>query len=175
MNEKKSELKGNAVPPVRPPATMPPPPVVSHVQMSDTQAALQFAEKRGTVDLIPLPNGMAVAAVPAGKEIVSMKHFIDEWMDRPPRHFGTSRHHTVKSLVKHANMFKLDGTVVFVETDGENVIATVIYNYRKPELAEFGDWRAIYIGSQLEIVCIDNVVELIEDETGLPVFIGSPE
>lgn len=120
---------------------------------SEASAIIDAIERHGgfaTVDIETDAGGMArVAVVPAGKELVSLKPFIDEYRREPDRRRGVAKLESLPALIAHVNRFKAAHTAVFVAgiTKGAPVVRAV-YDYHPagPEVtdARRGAHRAEY-------------------------------
>lgn len=89
-----------------------------------------------------------VIEVAAGKKLVSLKPYLDEYADRPDRRIGTDTVTDIATLVEWANRHKDAGTVVFCDANRETPKLLAIVDYHEPgegdEKARFGVFRAQY-------------------------------
>ena len=124
---------------------------------SNNAAIIEAVERLAVVSKIELVSGAPVAlVVPAGKQVVSIKKYIDEWADRPDRMKGTARVTTLQSFIDHANRFKDRDSVIFADvSNSARLLAVFDYNQAgenlgRPELPHprglprFGQHRAEY-------------------------------
>jgi uncharacterized protein YfdQ (DUF2303 family) len=128
-------------------------PGTTAVQQSEAdalvRAALKFAEVQ-TVELITDPEfePEKVLVVPAGRTVVSLKKFVDEYLEAPERKEGTSDLTTIDSFVTQVNRSKDKDTVIFADVadrKAPKLIAVFDYNLAGPTgAARFGRHKARY-------------------------------
>lgn len=118
---------------------------------SDARAILDAAEKFGQAQAIDLPGTepftAPVLVIPKGREIKSIKPFLDEYRDRPERKKGTASLTSVQSFIDHVNRHKDSNSAVFANDDREHpgLIAVLDYNEAGDTgLPRFGQHRASY-------------------------------
>lgn len=122
-------------------------PGTTTVQQSETdalvRAALKFAEVQ-TFDL----DTPEVMVLPAGRTVISLKKFIDEYASAPDRKEGSSEMATIASFVDQVNRSKDADSVVFAAVANRadpKLIAVFDYNKAGPEGApRFGRHRTLY-------------------------------
>lgn len=81
--------------------------------------------------LLEADDEITVLAVPKGKEIKSIKPFLDEYLPKPERLKGTARMTTIDSFVAHVNRFKDPASAIFcagVTTTSPRLIAVLDYH-----------------------------------------------
>lgn len=120
---------------------------------TENDAVIEFARAQGNVEEFAItdPNGEAAdtvfAAVPKGKELVSVKKFIDEYRKEPERRTGTAVLNTEDSFVAHVQRYEGPSTAIFARRDKTPQMLAV-YNYHPAgddqRKAGFGDFRAAY-------------------------------
>ena len=127
-------------------------PGTTTTQQSETdalvRAALKFAEAE-TVDLMTGDDdGREVMVVPAGRTVLSLKKFIDEYRTAPERKAGTSELTTIASFVEQVNRSKDPNTVIFADVadrKAPKLIAVFDYNEAGPKGGpRFGKHKALY-------------------------------
>jgi uncharacterized protein YfdQ (DUF2303 family) len=127
-------------------------PGTTTTQQSETdalvRAALRFAEV-DTFGLITNPAATPqVMVVPAGRTVLSLKKFVDEYRTAPERKAGTSDLTTIDSFVAQVNRSKDEHTVIFADVadrKSPKLIAVFDYNEAGPKgAARFGKHRAVY-------------------------------
>ena len=118
--------------------------MLEHLKEDDNgvASALKFAELNQKIETVELPDGKFAVVLPRGKEIKSVKGFIDEYKSAPDRHFGTSTHETPASLIEHVNAFKTESSVLFANMSRKEPAIQAVYNYRTPAAPSKGDWMA---------------------------------
>jgi uncharacterized protein YfdQ (DUF2303 family) len=90
-----------------------------------------------------------VLVVPAGRQVVDVRQYLDPYLDEPRRIRGTSRHQRLESFLAHVARFKDDGTAIFVDVAHKPPTACAVYNYNPgPGKPRHGDHRSVY-GFQL--------------------------
>lgn len=102
--------------------------------------------KRGTSDLV------SAIMLPEGKELVSIKPLLDEYLTKPERRTGTAHHLDQDSFIAHVNRFKSEESVVYADPTydlavGELPKLTGIINYHERGFGgepAFGDHRSVY-------------------------------
>ena len=90
--------------------------------------------------VISLPEGVSVLAVPKGYEVRSIKPLMDEYLDRPERRKGTAKLDDLPSFIAHANRFKATNSAVFARRDENSPSLTSVIDYH-PEGEENADAR----------------------------------
>lgn len=110
---------------------------------SENAAIIELVTDLASADLIQIDDKHAIASVPNGRELESIKPFLDEYRAAPERIQGTAALTTLASLIKHVNRFKNEGTGVFA-TDGAQPSIQVVYDYHKKDDPKFGRHRALY-------------------------------
>jgi len=131
--------------------------VHNHFKDSENAAILEAAARLGGVQPVVftddnLPEGMpdcpAVVSIPTGRELRSLKPFIDEMRPAPERKRGTSTLTTVDSFVAQVNRSKDGDSVIFAdvaERRDPKLICVFDYNKAGPEgTPRFGQHQAIY-------------------------------
>ena len=100
-------------------------------------------------ELLELNDEVKVLVLPKGKEAVSIKPLLDQYLETPERRKGTSTHKTLVSLVDHALRFKSEHSVLFANP-GDRVsvdpvlLAVLNYNPAGDSKTGWGDHRARY-------------------------------
>lgn len=87
--------------------------------------------------------------LPHGKQVVSLKPYLDEIRPVPERRKGTSTHKTLLSLIEHANRFKSEHSVLFADPGDRasvNPVLLAVLNYypQGDSKTGWGDHRARY-------------------------------
>lgn len=122
-------------------------------------------ENQAVIDLVTKLDGFALekvedprildsgldfpfAVVPTGKQLVSLKKFIDEYQTKPERRSGIATLTTEESFAGHMNRFSNEESVVFADSDRTHPSLLAVYDYNpqgpKVENAAFGKHRALY-------------------------------
>jgi uncharacterized protein YfdQ (DUF2303 family) len=84
-----------------------------------------------------------VLVLPRGRDIRSIKPFLDEYLSRPERIKGTAVLTDIESFVNHTNRFKLPYSVIFADSVACKL--TTVFDYHANQATpEFGDHRANY-------------------------------
>lgn len=84
-----------------------------------------------------------VMLLPRGKEIRSIKPFLDEYRERPERIKGCAVLTDIDSFIKHTNRFKVPNSVIFA--DSEECTLDTVFDYHVDQATpEFGEHRAKY-------------------------------
>lgn len=119
---------------------------------NENKALLDFAKEQLGTDVKTITTSttgeISYAVVPNGRQLVSLKKFVDEYRTTPERRKGTSKHTSVESLIAHVNAYKDENSAIFVD-DGDTPSIMAIYNYNakgadKDGGQRFGDHRAVY-------------------------------
>ena len=100
---------------------------------------------------VNLERDVAVA-VPKGRELVSVKKFLDEFATKPDRRIGIDKVQSLESFVEWVNRHKDKGTVVFcdITRTAPKLLAIADYHHATSEsmegdaAARFGKFRALY-------------------------------
>lgn len=117
---------------------------------SNARAILDAAEKFGATQLVSLPGlepSPPVLVVPKGRELKSIKAFVDEYADRPDRKKGTATLTSVDSFIAHVNRHKDGASAVFADDNRERPALLAVLDYNEPGadgLPRFGQHRANY-------------------------------
>jgi uncharacterized protein YfdQ (DUF2303 family) len=156
-------------------------PGTTPVQQAETdalvRAALRFAESQ-TFDL---PDGdddpCEVMVLPAGRTLMSLKPYIDEYRKAPERKKGTSELTTAESFVAQVNRSKDADTVIFADVKDRKAPKLIaVFDYNKAGATgapRFGEHRAIYkypvseqwkawTASPLELISQTDFAEFLE-------------
>lgn len=98
----------------------------------------------GTEDGTKLVGRFAV--VPRGKELKSVKQFVDEYRLSPERITGIAQLTTVESFIDHAKRFADANSAVFADVaDRANAQLISVLNYHERDgVPRFGDHRGVY-------------------------------
>lgn len=103
---------------------------------------------------VNLETGVAVA-VSKGRELVSVKKFLDEFATKPDRRVGTDKVQSLQSFIEWVNRHKDQGTVVFCDATrtAPKLLAVADYHHANSDTeggitgdaaARFGKFRALY-------------------------------
>lgn len=118
---------------------------------SDLRALVEHAAEQSAAQLQSISRGssssVTVLVVPEGKEVVSLKQFLDEYLTAPERKKGTARLTTLDSLIEHIKRHKDDNSVVFAAESRQSPFITAVldYNIAGPTgTPRFGEHRAKY-------------------------------
>lgn len=87
------------------------------LQFGDAEALIGAAQMYSQVDVIDLTEGehkIGVAAVPKGRELKSLKPFLDECLDFPRRKTGSTMLTQLDALCDFVNRHKTEDSIVFV-------------------------------------------------------------
>jgi len=88
------------------------------------------------------------AVVPKGKELRSLKPFIDEYRTRPERRTGTATLSTLASFIDHVKRFYDEHSAVFADVDNrKNAQLISVLDYHEKTAAgkpRFGQHRGVY-------------------------------
>lgn len=90
-----------------------------------------------------------VLVIPKGREVVSVKKFLDEYRTAPERRKGTATLGDADSFIALANRFKDDGTVVYQDPSRTAPRFTVVFDYHRAgphddAAPRWGQHRAVY-------------------------------
>jgi uncharacterized protein YfdQ (DUF2303 family) len=129
----------------------PDPSTQQEITMSeDNQALIDAMEKYVAVESFSFAKNhstdmqVPVLSVPEGKTLQGVKVFLDEYLQAPERHRGTSVHETLESFIEHVNLFKIEGrTSIFGTTDGSGSLVAV-YDYHNRETTSFNEHGSLY-------------------------------
>lgn len=106
---------------------------------SDTQPIIDTIERLADVRAFKIDDGgPGFIAVPKGKELKSIKPFLDEFRTAPERVQGTARLTTLASFIAHVVRFADEGSAVFCadyNTQSPKLIAVFDYHWVPPALA----------------------------------------
>jgi uncharacterized protein YfdQ (DUF2303 family) len=149
----------------------------------DMAAVINEIERLDTVESIPINRGDAgaavVLAVPKGKDLVSIKKHLDEYLTAPERRRGTARLTTLVSFMDHVNRFKDEHSAVFADLQNPaapRLIGVLNYNEKEAGKPRFGDHRAEYLfpisdewkawTNQKEQMALGDFAEFLEEHIG---------
>jgi uncharacterized protein YfdQ (DUF2303 family) len=122
-------------------------------QKNDAAAVIETVKDLSKVELIDLPvidaqKGIRLIALPAGKELHSLKDYYNEFREAPDRREGTATMTTLDSFIAHVNRHKNEDSVIFMDDrDPKQVrlIGVIDYNRQGADgAARFGRHRAVY-------------------------------
>jgi uncharacterized protein YfdQ (DUF2303 family) len=103
---------------------------------SENEAMREAIEKYGAIELIDLDNGVQLIARSTdgrGRELVSVKKFLDEYLTAPERRTGTATMTTLESFIAHAKRFADKGSAIFASTsDPKSPKLTAVLDYHGP-------------------------------------------
>lgn len=113
------------------------------VPPSNTQSLIDFAQdnSRTDVEILPYPyptqdekgdlriEAVPIASVPKGRQLVSIKKLLDEYLPRPERINGTATLRDEASFVAHVNELKQPTTRIFCEPNAKSPSFTAVYDY----------------------------------------------
>jgi uncharacterized protein YfdQ (DUF2303 family) len=115
---------------------------------SDTAPVIEAVERLSLSEtplLSPEHPAVRVLVTPKGKEIRSIKPFIDEYLKAPERLKGPARLTTLDSFIDHVLRCKDAGSAIFADTRQESAKLVAVYNYNDVVSGpRFGDHRAVY-------------------------------
>ena len=119
------------------------------IRKGDAEAILEEAHTFGAVEISDVAPGVPVASVPRGRDVLSMKRFVDEYAGKPDRRSGTAEVCSVPSFCELVNRFKDTDSAVFVDVRNEKapkLIGVLDYNKASPnnDDARFGQHRVTY-------------------------------
>lgn len=94
-------------------------------------------------------EGHDILVLPKGKEIKSIKPFLDEYRAQPERRKGTAALLDLESFIKHVNRFKDKDSALFANNSRTEPSITSVYDYHEAgEYAvaapRFGQHRGVY-------------------------------
>ena len=102
----------------------------------------------GTETILICDDKQAIAEIPTGRKLVSLKPYIDEYAARPDRRVGTDTLLDLASLAEWIVRHKDAGTLVFCDTTpaSPSLLAIVDYHEEGPgdAKARFGKFRGLY-------------------------------
>jgi uncharacterized protein YfdQ (DUF2303 family) len=109
----------------------------------------EWAQRRAAVNIVDLCDGVAVAAVPRGTELKSIKPLLDEYRTAPERRRGTAQLGDLASFIAHVGRFKDADSALFAQRDPAKPSLTGVLNYHlagpiASAAPRFGDHRAFY-------------------------------
>jgi uncharacterized protein YfdQ (DUF2303 family) len=116
-------------------------------EKGNAQAIIEAVQRLDDSKLIALSPEVAIADVPTkgGRELQSVKRFVDEYRTVPERKVGTAYMHEPESFVNHVNRMKDEHTALFATVDRTNPKVTAVYDYHQIDGSpRFGQHRAIY-------------------------------
>lgn len=102
---------------------------------TENGALIELMSELDTVGTMQLDRGTAdkaeVLVVPKGKEVVSVKKYLDEYRERPERREGTAHLTTLQSFVDHVNRFKDGDSAVFADVTGGTPRLIAVLDYHE--------------------------------------------
>lgn len=118
-------------------------------RQSENQAVIDVMERLHGVERLELAPGVVAYAVPKGQELESVKHLIDEYLERPDRKRGTTRLTTLEAFCAFVNRHKQVHSVAFCDdTDPKAPKFVAVFNAHQPSdadaLPDWQDFRAVY-------------------------------
>ncbi|MES1164178.1 MAG: DUF2303 family protein [Verrucomicrobiota bacterium] len=126
-------------------------PGTTTVQQSETDAIVRAALRFADPEMMALTNdkeGPDVLVMPAGRTVLSLKKFIDEYRTAPERKAGTSKMTTIKSFIDQVNRSKDEHSVIFADVESRKqprLIGVFDYNESGPNgNPRFGGHRVEY-------------------------------
>lgn len=110
---------------------------------SGTESLINFAESHTRADLefLPFPyptqdekgdlriEAVPIASVPKGRQLVSVKKLLEEYLPRPERINGTATLRDEASFVRHVNELKQPTTRIFCEPAASPPTFTAVFDY----------------------------------------------
>lgn len=125
---------------------------MSEQNRTDSDVVAELAARAASkVETVLVDPETAVLAVPDGVEVVSIKPFLDEYLEAPERRKGTARLGTLASFLGLVHRFKDLDSALFANPDGTNhpprPTLTCVFDYNRegPTGApRFGQHRAVY-------------------------------
>lgn len=117
----------------------------------EAQAVAEIVEKH----LTPTPFELAyedgtkatVLAVPNGTNLVSIKKYLDEYLQKPERRRGTANLGDLASFIEHTNRFKDKDSAIFASPDPSHPkLVSVLDYHRQGDKGDprFGTHRGVY-------------------------------
>lgn len=124
------------------------------IAATESRAIFDFARENLAPTLFEVPlegaDPIRIAAVPRGHELRSIRGFVAEYADAPPRRMGHVTVTELASFIDHAKRFADPDSALFADDTPSAPKLVAIHNYHRggPEgtgaLARFGDHRTIY-------------------------------
>lgn len=115
---------------------------------SEARAVLDAAAKFADVGLIELDDTQDIATVPAGRTLVSLKKFRDEYRTQPERREGTASLATLDSFCELARRFSDGDSAIFADTFNRSAPKLIaVFDYHRAGgdgQPRFGRHRAVY-------------------------------
>lgn len=113
--------------------------------LNESQALIEAGAKLGEVEVLEIEKG-EVLAVPAGKKLVSVKPYLDEYRTAPERKKGTAKLTTLASFVEHVKRFADQHSALFADDNvcAPKLVGVLNYHEAKAGSPRFGDHRAEY-------------------------------
>ena len=127
--------------------------VQNHTTRTEIDAALEAAKNLLPVEMLAVGEydetvtDVRIASLPAGRSLVSVKKFIDEYRTEPERRKGTATLTDLGSFIQHVRRFSDDDSVIFAKDDRQHpaLVAVLDYHRSGPEGSpRFGEHRACY-------------------------------
>lgn len=88
-----------------------------------------------------------VLLVPKGREVVSLKKYVDEYRTKPERRAGVAKMLTLSSFIDHVNRFKDADSVVFADNNMKSPKVGCVFDYHRAgheSDPRFGLHRSVY-------------------------------
>lgn len=90
----------------------------------------------------------AALAVPRGMRLESVKKFLDEYLEAPPRRRGTAQLTTLEAFIAHVNRFRSSASAVFAidEPGAPKLVSVLDYHPEGPDVSvtAWGEHRGEY-------------------------------
>lgn len=116
--------------------------------MGNVEAAVEAVERLGTIERVSeadTATAPGLLVVPKGREVVDLRKFQDERLDRPRRLEGIATHTTLDSFIEHTNRFKGPESVIYADDSPKRPVLTAIFDYHEGHAApQFGKHRSKY-------------------------------
>ena len=94
----------------------------------DGQQKVQFV-----VQTQPAQDNAALAVVPEGVEVISVRKLLDEFLERPRRKEGTAVLQTVESFIDHVQRHKDEHTAIFADRTSGNPKLVAVLDYHEKD------------------------------------------
>jgi uncharacterized protein YfdQ (DUF2303 family) len=114
---------------------------------TENDTVVETTQKALSIETISLVNDIKVLSVPAGRQVTSIKPYIDEYRTAPERRKGTATFTDIESFVAHANRFRDEDSVIFADDNRDHPSLTSILDYHchgSTGAPRFGQHRGAY-------------------------------
>lgn len=119
------------------------------VKCSEAAVGAELAEKYLAPAVLELESvegepSAHVLVVPKGRDIISIKRFLDEVRTEPERRSGVAALEELDSFIAHANRFKDKDSALFAQRDPPSMTSVLDYHRAGDGMPRFGTHRGRY-------------------------------